>query len=374
MGLRHDFDVLVVGGGPAGSACATLLARAGGRVAIVEASDFSKFRVGETLEASIGPVLARLGLPLNGVVDWGLASDGVGSVWNDSTIRKRPSMLNPYGRGWHVDRLAFDRMLFENAGAAGVTLFKNSRVGGIHHRSGRWHFSIISDQDVLSATTPMVVEATGRTTKSQFASSGSRLWLDRLVGLAIYSDDVSAPHQRGSALVEAAPGGWWYSVFLPGNKSLAVFFTDADLLPRGKANIGAFIRTQLQRSYRTRERCPFLETQVNVQCWKIFDARSSIRRVAISRGCVAAGDALMALDPLSGHGVVAALNSGVQIAEWLASGQSDSRTIPVWVRQASTRFNDYMEQRLRTYDVPQTWTDSAFWRRRRYQSPSKTKG
>ncbi len=366
-----DFDVVIVGGGPAGSACGTLLAREGARVAIVEAGDFTRFRVGETLEASIGPILVRLGMSLNGA-DWGLASDGVASVWTDSGIQKRPSILNPFGRAWHVDRRAFDQALFENAGAAGVTLFKNSRVRGAHRRSGRWHFSIISDDDALPATAPMVVEATGRTTKSQFASSGSRLWLDRLQGLAILGDDNSTPRQRGSALVEATLDGWWYSAFLPGHKSLAIFLTDADLLPRGKTNVGAFLKSQLQRSYRTRERCPFLETQLNFPCWQTFDARSSFRRVAISHGCVAAGDALMALDPLSGHGVVDALKSGVEIAEWLVSGQSDSRTIPVWVQQASARFNEYITQRLRMYDVPRTWTDSAFWRRRRPQETAAT--
>src|SRR4030095_2103007 len=140
-----DFDVVIVGGGPAGSACGTLLARAGARVAIVEAGDFTRFRVGETLEASIVPILVRLGMSLNGV-DWGLASDGVASVWTDSRMQKRPSILHPFGRAWHVDRRAFDQALFENAGAAGVTLFKNSRVRGVHRRSERWHFSIISDQ------------------------------------------------------------------------------------------------------------------------------------------------------------------------------------------------------------------------------------
>src|SRR5437588_1372135 len=154
-------------------------------------------------------------------------------------IQSRPSILNPHGRGWCVDRRAFDRALFENAGAAGVSLFRNSRLRGVDRRAGRWHFSIVSGQAALPATAPIVVEATGRTSKSQFSTHGSRLWLDRLVGLAILCDDTSSFRPSSSALVESAQHGWWYSVFLPGDKGLAIFFTDADLLPPGRSNIAA---------------------------------------------------------------------------------------------------------------------------------------
>src|SRR5205807_10316030 len=99
-----DFDVLIVGGGPAGSACATLLARSGARAGIVEASNFARFPIGEPLEASISSVLACLGISLNGVVDWGVRSDGGARVWTDSTIQSRPSLLTPHSQGWHVDR------------------------------------------------------------------------------------------------------------------------------------------------------------------------------------------------------------------------------------------------------------------------------
>ena len=72
-----DLDVLVIGGGPAGSACAIRLARGGARVAIVEASEFSRFRIGETIAPSVRPLLAQFGVEAGDDCDWSAPSTGV---------------------------------------------------------------------------------------------------------------------------------------------------------------------------------------------------------------------------------------------------------------------------------------------------------
>ena len=87
--------------------------------------------------------------------------------------------------------------------------------------------------------------------------------------------------------------------------------------------------------------------------------------MAVAEGWVAAGDALMAFDPLSGQGVNAALRSGIEVAEWLLSGRPEQvKGIPAWVERVSTRFNDYQKQRIQTYSHENRWSDLPFWRRR----------
>jgi len=55
--------------------------------------------------------------------------------------------------------------------------------------------------------------------------------------------------------------------------------------------------------------------------WVGFDARSSLRRIAISDGWLAVGDASFAFDPLCGRGVTEALSSGCDAANWATASQ-----------------------------------------------------
>ena len=57
-----DCDVLVVGGGPAGSTAAAFLARTGRRVILLERDQFPRFHIGESLLASVNDVFAALGV------------------------------------------------------------------------------------------------------------------------------------------------------------------------------------------------------------------------------------------------------------------------------------------------------------------------
>ena len=59
--VGNSYDVLVVGGGPAGSTVATLLAQHGLRVAIFERTRFPRFHIGESLLPANVPIFDRLG-------------------------------------------------------------------------------------------------------------------------------------------------------------------------------------------------------------------------------------------------------------------------------------------------------------------------
>ncbi len=58
----EKFDVVVVGGGPGGSVCATKLAEKGRRVLVLERDVFPRFHLGESLLPGSMPILESLGL------------------------------------------------------------------------------------------------------------------------------------------------------------------------------------------------------------------------------------------------------------------------------------------------------------------------
>ncbi len=249
-----DLDVLVIGGGPAGSACAIRLARGGARVAIAEASEFSRFRIGETIAPSVRPVLAQLGIEGGDDATGRRHRPALPRRGGSRNRRRRPSMLNPHGRGWRVDRKSFDRMLFEQARKAGAIAFTRCRLVAGERRANVWTFVLRSPTGLVHGRAQWVVAATGRSASAPLAPSRSRLWLDRLFGIALIGDAGERTKVRAPApaTVEAAPAGWWYSVAIPDGRLLTVFFTDADLLPKGKRALGAFLHDQLAYSPLTR--------------------------------------------------------------------------------------------------------------------------
>lgn len=111
-------DVLIVGAGPAGSVAATVLARAGARVRLIDRAAFPRDKLcGDTLNPGTLAVLRRLGLA-DAVELSGLEVEGMritGETGFDLTARY------PHGlRGRAITRRRFDQMLVDAAVAAGA--------------------------------------------------------------------------------------------------------------------------------------------------------------------------------------------------------------------------------------------------------------
>src|SRR5882672_4257013 len=120
--MPAEFDVAVVGGGPAGAVVSLCLARLGWRVALLEATTFDGERYGETLPPEINPVLRELGLWNSFQAISPLPSPGIISVWGESVPSETDFIRNPHGPGWHIDRNRFDEMLCTEATKAGAQL------------------------------------------------------------------------------------------------------------------------------------------------------------------------------------------------------------------------------------------------------------
>ena len=101
-------DVAVLGGGPAGAACAIALARAGvGRVVLCESEEVRPFRLGETIPPDSRSLLDRLGVLDAFLADDHMACHGSCSSWGSDGLGYNDFMLRPYGHGWHIDRPRF---------------------------------------------------------------------------------------------------------------------------------------------------------------------------------------------------------------------------------------------------------------------------
>lgn len=130
--VEDQYDVILIGGGPAGATVSAILAEQGHSVAVFERSTIPRFHVGESLIPETYWPLERLGLidklkasafPKKFSVQF--VSDG----WKESAPFYF-DMHNPHesSQTWQVDRADFDKMLLDNAVEKGATVRMNAHV------------------------------------------------------------------------------------------------------------------------------------------------------------------------------------------------------------------------------------------------------
>lgn len=131
-------DVLVVGGGPAGSTAATLLARRGWKVTLLEKERHPRFHIGESLLPMNMPILERLGV-LEQVRRIGVLKLGADFPNDDGryNVFRFCDALDPKADfAFHVKREEFDQLLFEHARAEGVDAREAVKVERIEMDAG----------------------------------------------------------------------------------------------------------------------------------------------------------------------------------------------------------------------------------------------
>ncbi|HEV7466538.1 MAG TPA: NAD(P)/FAD-dependent oxidoreductase [Candidatus Dormibacteraeota bacterium] len=375
--LSGRWDVLVVGGGPAGLAVALELRRRGVlSVAVVERSAYGAPRIGETLSPGARALLVHLGVWAAFEADGHLPAYGTAAAWSGPDLVERDFLLTPHGGGWNLDRQRFDAGLASAAEARGAPVWRRSRLLRVEQDDG-WQVLVDHDGTAEVHRARFLVDATGRTAGVARRLGAERRRLDRQVAVVapIVCDEAPAGRDRTHhTVVEACEVGWWYGVRLPraprgaegrepGPELMAALITDPDLvrahrlarpavwsgLLHGTRHVGALAR----------EGRPAAPPRV------VAAHSAWLPRVA-APGWLAVGDAAASHDPLSASGILRALDSAVHAAHAIHSALVDGRMEPLAeyeARQAQA-YRQYAETRARYYQLEQRWPDALFWRRR----------
>jgi flavin-dependent dehydrogenase len=160
-----DADVIVVGGGPAGSTIATLLARRGRRVLLFEKARHPRFHIGESLLPANVPLLEALGVRER-IDAIGLPKWGVEFV---SSEHPRPALIEfadawdkSQPMAWQVRRADFDEILLRNAEAAGARVLERTAVTGASFDAAGVNVETRSEHGPRRWRARYLVDASGR--------------------------------------------------------------------------------------------------------------------------------------------------------------------------------------------------------------------
>jgi flavin-dependent dehydrogenase len=353
------FDVGVIGGGPAGTAAAILLARAGLSVLLLEASDHRGPGIGQTLSPLIGRQLTRLGVRPRFVRQGFTPAPGIVSVWGSAEPLANDFLFGVHGSGWQVDRAAFDRMLATGAAKAGATVLLGARLLKARKRNREgWLFEWACQDERSACDCRFLIDATGRSGASPLSSLSPRVVLDRLIGVVWTGD------QRGEwpyTLIESVDDGWFYSANLRGTRATVAFMTDSDLYRCGHGERSDRWRRQLNKTTYVRERLP---RNADLSQLRIVSAASTVRVNPVGKGWCAVGDAAMSYDPLSGLGVHQALESAFQAASAASQYLQDHKPLGAYRRWVAKMADRHLAARQHYYATERRWPGSRFWQRR----------
>ena len=373
MNRNTLFDVAVIGAGPAGAATARRLAQRGLQVLLLERSRMDTPRIGESLAPVVQPALRSLGVWDDFMALDALPSWGTRSVWGEAHAQSHSHLQNPWGCGWHVDRAAFDRMLAQVAAAAGVQLHTGTGLHSAHFDGAAWHLQT-SDATTAPLRARVLVDATGRRAQLARALGAQRLLFDRLVGVAVRWSGIAA-HEQGHLLVETTPDGWWYSAPLPAGGMVAMLMTDADLCARQRLNRATAWHDALAAAPASHQRLREASCTSTPQVCCAHSQRVRQNPADAAGPWLAVGDAALAVDPVSGSGVLRALNTAQAAAaavdEALAAGPDWRAPLAAYETERDAECTTFLIERAQYYAAEERFA-SAFWQRR--VPPSRSAG
>lgn len=326
--MREATRILVIGGGPAGSTAAGLLAKEGFEVTLLERESFPRYHIGESILPSCRPIFELLGV-WDKIQDHGFQrKGGAYFYWGPEEWEVAFSALgDDTPNAWQVVRSEFDKLLLDHARTLGVEVAEGVTVRKIEfngerpcaacwsetknpERSGRIRFDYL-------------VDASGRAGVMSTRYLKSRQFHDVFRNVAAWSYWKNAKQlakgPAGAIAVCSIPAGWFWAIPLHDGTMSIGLVTGRDNFNRQRQELGSIKAVY----HRALQQCPsvvaLLDEATQVAGMKVEQDYSYVSDRFTGPGYLLSGDAACFLDPLLSTGVHLATYSGLLAAASIGS-------------------------------------------------------
>ncbi|WP_310882280.1 NAD(P)/FAD-dependent oxidoreductase [Bradyrhizobium brasilense] len=351
------FDILIAGAGPAGAAAARMLAIFAPDLRVVMVAPVEKRPCrGEVLSPLAPPVLRHLGLWSAFLAQGFAPSHHTFTAWGEGGLRSSEMLLEAHGPAWRVDRARFDDWFASAASGAATRI--DAKVSDLERDADGWS---VDCGDGGRHAARLVIDATGRANALVLRQGRRSRSQDRLV--AAYAEGTTSEQTAPELLVEAFDDGWWYTMSLGEGRHAFVCMTDADIARDLRLSKPHGWHAALAK---TRFISAIARKISRLDAPRLLAAGGRCAAMPVGFRFLCVGDAASAFDPISGHGVVKAMRSGVFAA--YAAGdclvRNDGAALDrygAWVAREAAAYEAALREH---YASESRWADRPFWRRR----------
>ena len=317
MSSDQVYDAVVIGGGPAGSTAASVLARHGRKVVLLEKEMFPRYHIGESLLPYCYFPLERIG-----VLDR-IKNSHFPKKYSVQFVSINGKASQPFyffqhmdheaAQTWQVLRSEFDQILLDHAREQGVSVREETRVTELLWESDRVVGVRAAPKEgepyVLRA--PITIDASGRDALA-VARNGWRVMDEKLQKIAIWTYYKGALRDpgldEGATTVAFVPEkGWFWYIPLPDDVLSVGVVAEKDYLFTDTRDLGEIFQREVKKNKWVEDHLAPGEQFGKYFTTGEFSYRS---RHCAADGLILAGDAFAFLDPVFSSGVFLALRSG----------------------------------------------------------------
>lgn len=329
--MKSNYDCVVIGGGPGGSAAATIVAEGGFDTLLIEREAMPRFHVGESLMPETFWALDRLGVNERIRANGWQVKKSVQFVTHKGT-ESEPFFFRQHddrdcSDTWQVERSEFDKMLFDRASEVGADTQDQTRLIDVRFGDqGQVVGVVVRDREGVDQEIGcrVVIDATGQ--QSFLANKLGLKEVDpdlKKAAIWTYFKDAvrGEGDNEGATIIlntEDKQAWFWFIPLSRGITSIGCVADHAYLL-KGRGTPEEVFQEEMRR-------CPGLVPRLR-QAQQVGDIRvakefSYMTRQSAGDGWVLVGDALGFIDPVYSSGVYFALEMGIRAGDAVVEGLS----------------------------------------------------